>query len=162
MARPVATCGSAYEKMTKHYVLTTYIFTHDPTSMTSNFWRIFILHHYQELWTSQTTLDMDQRQEWEESLSNFFYHFETLLQSQFIKCHCSHVVCDFSFLGKDKKWNRFKVLKIQLRISFSFGGIEIGRSRLQFCKDIHFYRIENWKLKLGWKGQWTLFRWRTE
>ena len=90
MARPVATCGSAYEKMTKHYVLTTYIFTHDPTSMTSNFWRIFILHHYQELWTSQTTLDMDQRQEWEESLSKFFISWKnttiTVYQMSLFTC----------------------------------------------------------------------------
>ena len=80
----------------------------------------------------------------------FFYFFKTLLQSQLIKCHCSHVVCDFSCLGKDKKWNRFKVLKIQLRISFSFVGIEIGRIRLQFCEDIHFYR--KLKIEVGLEG----------
>ena len=53
-------------------------------------------------------------------------------------------------MDNDKKWNRFKVLKIQLRISFSFEGIEIGRIRLQFCEDIQFYR--KLKIEVGLEG----------
>ena len=56
----------------------------------------------------------------------------------------------YACLGKDKKWNRFKVLKIQLRISFSFVGIWIGRIRLQFCEDIHFY--QKLKIEVGLEG----------
>ena len=91
---------------------------------------------------------MDQRQEWEESLSKFFISLKPYYNHSLSSVIVHKLFGDFTCLGKDKKWSQFKVLKIQLRISFE--GIEIGRIRLQFCEDIYFYR--KLKIEVGMEG----------
>ena len=90
---------------------------------------------------------MDQRQEWEESLSKFFLSLYNLTTITVYQVSCSHVVCDFSCLGNVESVQSFENSAKNI---ISFVGIEIGHIRLQFCEDIHFYR--KLKIEVGLEG----------